>query len=70
MPSAKFEFAIPPIERPQTDALARTVIGIGFALLTKYLRFRWAGYVARVEESRSAYVLVGKPEGTRPLGRL
>ena len=28
------------------------------------------GHVARVEESRSVYrVLVGKPEGERPLGR-
>jgi hypothetical protein len=29
-----------------------------------------AGHVARVEENRGAYrVLVGKPEGRRPLGR-
>ena len=32
---------------------------------------RWAGHVARVGERRSAYrVLVGKPEGKRPFGRL
>jgi hypothetical protein len=31
---------------------------------------RWAVYVARTEEKRSAFrVLVGKPEGKRPLGR-
>jgi len=31
---------------------------------------RWAGYVARMGERRGAYrVLVGKPEGKRPLGR-
>ena len=31
---------------------------------------RWAGHVARMEEERGAYrVLVGKPEGNRPLGR-
>ena len=31
---------------------------------------RWAGHVARIGERRIAYrVLVGKPEGTRPLGR-
>jgi len=31
---------------------------------------RWAGYVARMGERRSVYrVLVGKPEGRRPLGR-
>jgi hypothetical protein len=31
---------------------------------------RWAGYVARMGEERNVYkVLVGKPEGKRPLGR-
>jgi hypothetical protein len=31
---------------------------------------RWAGHVARIGESRNAYrILVGKPEGRRPLGR-
>jgi hypothetical protein len=31
---------------------------------------RWAGYVARMGENRKVYkVLVGKPEGKRPLGR-
>ncbi|KAJ4448380.1 hypothetical protein ANN_10396 [Periplaneta americana] len=34
------------------------------------LRLRWAGHVARMGESRNAYrVLVGRPEGKRPLGR-
>jgi hypothetical protein len=33
-------------------------------------RMRWAGHVARMEEKRNAYrILVGKPEGNRPLGR-
>jgi hypothetical protein len=31
---------------------------------------RWAGHVARMEEGRGVYrVLVGRPEGRRPLGR-
>jgi len=31
---------------------------------------RWAGHVARMRERRCMYrVLVGKPEGNRPLGR-
>jgi hypothetical protein len=31
---------------------------------------RWAGHVARMEEGRGAYkVLVGRPEGKRPLAR-
>jgi hypothetical protein len=31
---------------------------------------RWAGHVAQIGEKRNAYkILVGKPEGKRPLGR-
>jgi len=31
---------------------------------------RWAGHIARMGERRGVYrVLVGKPEGKRPLGR-
>jgi hypothetical protein len=31
---------------------------------------RWEGHVARMTEKRNAYrILVGKPEGKRPLGR-
>jgi hypothetical protein len=34
----------------------------------KSRRIRWAGHVARMEEERKAYkVLMGKPEGKRPL---
>ena len=36
----------------------------------KSRRMRWAGHVARMREGRGVYrVLVGKPEGKRPLGR-
>ena len=36
----------------------------------KSRRMRWAGNVARMGEGRGLYrVLVGKPEGNRPLGR-
>ncbi|KAJ4447635.1 hypothetical protein ANN_09642 [Periplaneta americana] len=36
----------------------------------KSRRSRWTGHVARMGESRNAYnVLVGRPEGKRPLGR-
>ena len=36
----------------------------------KSRRMRWAGHVARIDEERGLYrVLVGKPEGRRPLGR-
>ena len=36
----------------------------------KSRRMRWAGHVARMGEERGMYrVLVGKPEGKRPLGK-
>jgi hypothetical protein len=36
----------------------------------KLRRMSWAGHVALLGEKRSAYrLLVGKPEGKRPLGR-
>jgi hypothetical protein len=36
----------------------------------KARRMRWEGHVARMGEVRDAYnILVGKPEGRRPLGR-
>jgi hypothetical protein len=36
----------------------------------KSRRMRWAGHVAGIGEERKVYkVLVGKPEGKRPLGR-
>ena len=36
----------------------------------KSRRMKWAGHVARMcEDSRVYRVLVGKPEGRRPLGR-
>jgi hypothetical protein len=38
--------------------------------VVKSRRMRWAGHVARMGEKRNAYrILVGKPEGNRPLGR-
>ena len=39
-------------------------------IMIKSRRLRWAGHVARMEEGRGVHkVLVGKPEGKRPLGR-
>jgi hypothetical protein len=38
--------------------------------IMKSRRMRWVGHVARMGEKRIAYrLLVGKPEGKRPLGR-
>jgi hypothetical protein len=40
------------------------------ARVVKSRRIRWAGHVARMGEDRGVHrVLVGKPEGKRPLGR-
>jgi hypothetical protein len=38
--------------------------------MIKSRRMRWAGHVAQMADKRNAYrILVGKPEGKRPLGR-
>jgi hypothetical protein len=38
-------------------------------MVVKSRRMRWAGHVARMGEERGVHrVLVGKPEGKRPLG--
>jgi hypothetical protein len=37
---------------------------------SRRMRMRWAGHVARMGERRNVYrILVGNPEGKRPLGR-
>jgi hypothetical protein len=39
-------------------------------IIIKSRRMRWAGHVAKMGEKMNAYrLLVGKPEGRRPLGR-
>jgi hypothetical protein len=38
--------------------------------IIKSRRMKWVGHVARMGDKRNAYrLLVGKPEGNRPLGR-
>jgi hypothetical protein len=38
-------------------------------MVMKSRRMRWAGHVSRTGEGRAVYrILVGKPEGKRPLG--
>jgi hypothetical protein len=38
--------------------------------MIKSRRMRWVGHVVQMEAKRSAYrLLVGEPEGKRPLGR-
>ena len=54
--------------------MARGMLGLyrspNIVKVIKSRRSRWAGHVARMEESRSAFkILTGKPTGKRPLGR-
>ena len=50
--------------RPLLNEYYGSLLGI------KLPAMRWAGHVARMGEERGVYrVLVGKPEGKRPLGR-
>jgi hypothetical protein len=37
--------------------------------MTKPRRMRWAGHVAGIGKRKAYGILVGKPEGKRPLGR-
>jgi hypothetical protein len=49
---------------------SRPINGRSISGLTKSRRMRWAGHVVRMGEKRNVYrLLVGKPEGKRPLGR-
>jgi hypothetical protein len=43
---------------------------LSFVRVIKARRMRWVGHVAHMGEVRGAYnILVGRPEGRRPLGR-
>jgi hypothetical protein len=43
---------------------------ISLAGIISLNQMRWEGHIARMGETRNAYrILVGKPEGKRPLGR-
>jgi hypothetical protein len=43
----------------------------GIIRMIKSRRMRWAKHVARMAAKRKAYrILVGKPEGKRPLGKI
>jgi hypothetical protein len=37
--------------------------------MIKSRRMRWTGLVARMRKGNACMILVGKPEGKRPLGR-
>jgi hypothetical protein len=49
------------VQKPSVNGIIRMI---------ESRRMKWAGHVARMREMRSSYrILVGKPEGKRPLGR-
>jgi hypothetical protein len=61
IPSAPFQPALLEKYRPIMPNIIRVI---------KSRRMRWAEHVARMGEERDAYrILVGRPEGRRPLGR-
>jgi hypothetical protein len=67
MSSARI-FAYPPFCRRY--AVIHSVSDCGVIRVIKSRRMRWAGHVARMGEARVAYrILVGRPDGRRPLGR-
>ena len=52
------------------DELSDLYSLLSIVRVVKWRRMRWAGHVARMGEGRGVHrVMVGKPEGKRPLGR-
>jgi len=55
---------------PKRDEVTRSGEKYTILRVIKWRRMRWAGHVARMGEGRDVYrILVGKPEGKRPVGR-
>jgi hypothetical protein len=53
-----------------TEALHDLYSSPSIIRIIKSRRMRWAGHVARMGEERTVYrLLLGEPEGKRPLGR-
>jgi hypothetical protein len=56
--------------KPHSEELHKLYFSPSLIRMTKSRRLRWAGHVAGIRTKRRAYrILVGKPEGKRPLGR-
>ena len=59
-----------PDKQNYIDLYVRFIFDTTLILRALKSRMRWAGHVARMGEGRGVHiVLVGKPEGKRPLGR-
>jgi hypothetical protein len=58
------------VEKSAKEELRDLYSPLSIIGMIKSRRMRWAGHVARMGEKRNSYrLLVGKPEGRRPLGR-
>jgi hypothetical protein len=58
------------LEKLHNEELHNVYSSSSVIRMIKSRRMRWAVHVARKGEMRNAYrILVGKPEGKRPLGR-
>jgi hypothetical protein len=67
LPSLLCVLHVPPISSLN---YTYSIIYLSIQTNIKSRRMRWAEYVARMVEGRVAYrILVGRPEGRRPLGR-
>jgi len=56
--------------KPHNEELNDPYSSTNTVRVVKSRRMRWAGHLARMGEDRGVHrVLVGKPEGKRPLGR-
>jgi hypothetical protein len=56
--------------RLHNEELCKLWASLNIMKVIKSRRMRWAGHVAHTDEMRNAYkLLVGKPEGKRPLRR-
>jgi hypothetical protein len=56
--------------RPHNEELYDLYASPNIIRVIKPTSMRWAGHVARIGDRRGAYrVLVGRPDGKRPLGR-
>jgi hypothetical protein len=74
---ASVQFIDNVITRIEHDQILNSVMSLyelyslpNIVRVVKSRRMRWAGHVARMGEERGVHrVLVGKPEGKRPLGK-
>jgi hypothetical protein len=58
------------LRKQHNEELHDLYSSLSIIIIIKARRMRWAGYVARMGEKRNAYrLLVGNPEGRKPLGR-